>query len=300
MREINKVLYLKNKDFNHIKNMLEIGKFQLEEFLGLIDLNTFKVIQLEEELSNEDNIAIYNNIINSFNVSPLLFLGIGSAFNPNENNNSAMIKTGKHLLLIDCGESTFKTLIKNNVLDDVENIDIVITHLHSDHTGSLSTLLYYLFFIKNVKANVHFPNDDLKKLLDLLGNNKSQYNYNVITNEVKLLNNLLIKPFKTKHCEELNSFGYEIIYNNRTIIYNGDSSELPKDINKRLLTNENITLYQDVSLFKTKAHFYYKELIKNTNKNVINKVFAMHLDNSKETFNKLKEYGFNIVENIFL
>ena len=287
MKEANEILHLSIKDFNHIRTMLDLGKFTLKEFFKLIDFKNFNAVQLEDILTDKNDKLIYNDIINSFRISPLLFLGIGSAFNPVENSNSAILKTGNHLLLIDCGESTFRTLIKNNILD-----------MHGDHTGSLSTLIYYLFFIKNIKANIYFPNYELRELLNLLGNEDEQYKYIMLDKKEKLLDNLYVKPFVVNHVKNMSSFGYEIEYNDRTIIYTGDTCELPTDINDKLSNKENITLYQDVSLYDVKAHFYYKDLIKEINKDVTHKVFAMHLDNREETFEKLKRYNFNVVKNI--
>ena len=171
--------------------------------------------------------------------------------------------------------------------------------MHGDHTGSLSTLIYYLFFIKNIKANIYFPNDELKELLNLLGNEDEQYNYILIDKKEKLLDNLYIKPFSVNHIKDMSSFGYEIEYNDRVIIYTGDTCELPTDINNKLSKTNNITLYQDVSLYDVQAHFYYKKLIKGINKELAHKVFAMHLDDSNTTFEKLKDYNFNVVKNIF-
>lgn len=108
MKEANEILYLSIKDFNHIRTMLDLGKFTLKEFFKLIDFKNFNAVQLEDILTDKNDKLIYNDIINSFRVSPLMFLGVGSAFNPVENSNSAMLKTGNHLLLIDCGESTFR------------------------------------------------------------------------------------------------------------------------------------------------------------------------------------------------
>jgi hypothetical protein len=47
----------------------------------------------------------------------LKFIGTGSAFNTNLGNTSAYIKYDNDLLLIDCGESIFERLIKNDILN---------------------------------------------------------------------------------------------------------------------------------------------------------------------------------------
>ena len=78
----------------------------------------------------------------------LKFIGTGSAFNQDLGNTSAYIKDGETLLLIDCGETVFQRIKEIKLLDDVKKVYIVITHNHSDHIGSLGSLVEYLYFIK--------------------------------------------------------------------------------------------------------------------------------------------------------
>lgn len=70
----------------------------------------------------------------------LQFLGRGASFNPKEGNNSAYFIENRQLFLIDCGESIFERLVENGLLEDVDAINLMITHTHSDHVGSLGTL----------------------------------------------------------------------------------------------------------------------------------------------------------------
>lgn len=79
------------------------------------------------------------------------FLGIGSAWNINEDNTSAFIIKDKKMILIDCGESIARKIIKNNILDDIKELYILISHTHSDHIGSLGTLLFYSKYNKKIK-----------------------------------------------------------------------------------------------------------------------------------------------------
>lgn len=55
------------------------------------------------------------------------------------------------MLLIDCGETTFSTIKQKNVLQDVEQVFVVITHTNSDHIGSLSSLALFCYFAKKQK-----------------------------------------------------------------------------------------------------------------------------------------------------
>ena len=71
------------------------------------------------------------------------FLGIGSAWNINEDNTSAYIKKDSRMILIDCGESIARKIIKEDLLFDINELYILISHTHSDHIGSIGTLLFY-------------------------------------------------------------------------------------------------------------------------------------------------------------
>lgn len=75
----------------------------------------------------------------------LSFLGRGSAFNPKEGNNSAYFISDNQLFLIDCGENIFGKILENKLLDNIETINLMITHTHSDHVGSLGSLVNYAF-----------------------------------------------------------------------------------------------------------------------------------------------------------
>ena len=89
----------------------------------------------------------------------LNFLGRGSAFNPKEGNTSAYFIENNELFLIDCGEDIFERIIKNNVLKDIEKINALITHTHSDHIGSLGSLIMYSYYIIKKKVNIILPSN---------------------------------------------------------------------------------------------------------------------------------------------
>ena len=90
----------------------------------------------------------------------LKFIGTGSAFNQDLGNTSAYIKDGETLLLIDCGETVFQRIKEIKLLDDVKKVYIAITHNHSDHIGSLGSLVEYLYFIKEIVPNFVLANGD--------------------------------------------------------------------------------------------------------------------------------------------
>ena len=87
----------------------------------------------------------------------LNFLGRGAAFNPKEGNNSAYFIENNQLFLIDCGENIFGRLIDSGLLESVESVNLMITHTHSDHIGSLGSLVTYSFYTLHKPLNIILP-----------------------------------------------------------------------------------------------------------------------------------------------
>ena len=104
----------------------------------------------------------------------LTFLGRGSAFNPGEGNTSAYLREDGRVLLLDCGETVFGRLIDRGVLADAREVYAVVSHLHSDHCGSLSTLALYCFWRMRQQLTLVTAEDpeyvgQLRRLLGLSG-----------------------------------------------------------------------------------------------------------------------------------
>lgn len=87
----------------------------------------------------------------------LKFLGRGAGFNPKEGNTSAYFIENNELFLIDCGNSVFERLIKMDILKNVDSINLMITHTHSDHIGSIGILVSYLFCELHKQLNIILP-----------------------------------------------------------------------------------------------------------------------------------------------
>lgn len=182
----------------------------------------------------------------------LKFFGTGGAFD-DEINSSAYIHINKTIFIIDCGENTFQTIKKYiDIHSDIENVTIAITHMHMDHVGGLSTLSYYLYYIKKIKlkilASINLA-DDIENLMLITGNYNivefcyinSQYQY--------MVNNLKISFIKTVHDSRLTAcYGILIKYNDNQIYFSGDSSKIPIIIKEKLSAKEIDYYYQDISL----------------------------------------------------
>lgn len=231
----------------------------------------------------------------------LKFLSRGSAFNVKEGNTSAYIKQDDMLLLIDCGESIFQRILEKNLLDDVKEVNVLITHLHSDHCGSLSSLIMYCFYCKGIKPNVYFKDIlNISNLLELTGAKQG-----ILWSELSLKymedkHNLCIVPSKVSHTKEFNSYGYHIedIKTTETILYSGDTDGIDDIfLNYDYLKWKNIKVYHDTCLadYEGNVHTSLRKLCDLVPKGYRNIFYCMHLD-CDELIEKAKNEGFNVVE----
>lgn len=78
------------------------------------------------------------------------FTILGSAYaipNPNQDNANLLVETSKRVVMIDCGNHPVVKLAKAGL--EINAItDLVITHFHSDHVGSLPLLLMDMWLKK--------------------------------------------------------------------------------------------------------------------------------------------------------
>ena len=246
----------------------------------------------------------------------LKFIGIGSAFNSKLGNTSAYIKDNDNLLLIDCGEDVFEKILEMNLLDNVNKVNILITHFHSDHVGSLSSLIFYCTLILKKKANVYYPHEDkLQELLLLQG--ASQEHYNLILNkEIKEMN-VSFDEFPAYHIDifkdsfgnvyygeqhettdvrMFSCFGYKINYNGKSIYYSGDSYHVAQKDIALLEKGGYDEFYQDTCGldYSGNVHLSFKLLCELIKPEFRSNVFCMHIDEALNA-EEVKKLGFNIV-----
>ena len=202
----------------------------------------------------------------------LTFLGGDSGFG--ENNTSAYYIMDNKLILIDCGFAIFSKV--KNMLQDFDEIDVIITHLHNDHAGTLSQLIMYVYFILGRTVNVISKCERIYDYLDITGTPKESYNIYNSTEYVELI--------KTEHVKELDSYGMNLKINNKNIIYTGDTCSLNSFI--PYIDNAD-ELYVDISK-NGGVHLKISEIIDELDKihNNGTDVYLMHVDDKKY----VKEY----------
>ena len=208
----------------------------------------------------------------------LTFLGKDSGFG--EKNNSAYIVLEDKLVLIDCGFTVFEDIKKKFDLSNYSKIEVIITHLHNDHAGSLSQLILYSWFIYNKKVTVYTKCINMKKYLEITGTPSESY-------EIKDGNENL-KFIKTEHVDYLDAYGFELKVNNRKIVYTGDTKTIEPFLP---YIDECSELYIDVSKYGG-AHLKIDDVSDILN-GISNKgiyVNLMHIDD----WEYIKKFGFEM------
>jgi len=201
--------------------------------------------------------------------SVLKFLGSDSGFGAN--NNSAYIEEKEKLTIIDCGFTVFTQIKKKFDLNKYKEINVIITHLHNDHAGSLSQLILYSYFIFNKKVNVISMCSKIKEYLDITGTPEDAYTlYNKFEN---------VEFIRTEHTQYLDSYGFKLCVNGKKIVYTGDTNILEPFIK---YTNDIDEFYVDVSRYGG-AHLKIDDVIEKLReikkKNI--KIYLMHIDDRK-------------------
>lgn len=233
----------------------------------------------------------------------LKFIGSGSAFNTKLGNTSAYIKENNTLLLIDCGELTFNRILELNLLDDVEEVHIVLTHTHPDHVGSLGSFIFFCFYAKQIRPIFHAATTNFIQLLEMMGVTNKHCEFDNCTFRPDIfISSLNIELGFTlvDHSKELPSFA--IFLGNRNIseilYYSGDSKDIDKNVIHALKSGRIGYIYQDTSKadYDDSVHLSLRKLCELIPENLRNKVYCMHLDNGFIP-EEARGLGFNVVEN---
>ena len=202
------------------------------------------------------------------------FLGTGGAFDINYGNSSAILTRANENILIDCGFTVFPFLVKEGLVNQINKV--VITHLHDDHVGGLSSLiLYYYFKLHLGRITIVYPNKTFKReLLNFLkcttGEPEKYANF-VHIDEIEYLQAI---DTTGEHIPEMLSYGYAFSEDEEHIVYSGDIANSNSIFNWIESNNLNdVCVFHDISFIYDGVHTFYKDLLPNNKKY---KIYGYH------------------------
>ena len=230
----------------------------------------------------------------------LKFIGTGGAFSKNHINNSAYYQMDDKLVLFDCGETVFHELLNLEIINEsIKKIDIIITHFHSDHVGSLGSLVFYCRYKQIKDVNVIFPIKELPySLLRIYGIGEMLFKVKT-PNEV---NDYYLQEYEQLHGDvnengeiiAMPSYGYHFINNEDNFFYSGDTCIINDIILKKFKNKEIDIIYHEVTNDGYKAHVQLEELKNAISIEERDRVVCMHLNDSVDV-EKIKKLGFRSV-----
>ncbi|MDR1903426.1 MAG: MBL fold metallo-hydrolase [Treponema sp.] len=216
------------------------------------------------------------------------FLGMGSAFNPKMENTNGFFVWEDQFYLIDCGETAFGKLWNHPALRAASRITAAITHLHGDHAGSLASLVSYCYYVLGKTIRVLHPLDTVIRLLDIMGIERSCYEY-----VPRLVGEALsFDAVEVEHVDNMTCFGYIISGPEGKIYYSGDAKYVPDPVIRGFLNGEIGRIYQDAALkpgdHATHGSLAYLE--KTFPPETHSRIYCIHLDTDYRQI--LMEKGF--------
>ena len=232
----------------------------------------------------------------------LTFLGRGAGFNPAEGSTSAYFLDNGELFLIDCGESVFEAFIKKKLLDSVSSFNVFITHTHSDHVGSMGSLLLYASVTKKIKTNIIRDENmvfapQIETLLKIYGVPNRMYQFvNASALDKRYSRFNKVRYIKTKHCDELETCAILFETSSGLVFYSGDMKD-PAPILNLIKSGQKIDKiyvdsYNDPA--PNPFHFRLDDIYGTIPPELRSRIYCMHF-NSSQCVEDALAFGFKVV-----
>lgn len=229
------------------------------------------------------------------------FLGRGAAFNPKEGNTAACYIENGRMLLVDCGETVFERLLERQLLEGLQAVDVCITHLHSDHVGSLPSLLLYCRYSLKIPARLILPKEDedyCRKLTTLLGwMGCPEGSYCVETELNGTYTGVrTLRYMPTEHTADLEAFSLAFETEHGWVFYSGDTSTT-RTLSAFLDTNPLIDrIYLDATTadYPGNVHLPLRTIAEFIPESLREKTYLMHV-NEDDCITEGERLGFSVV-----
>lgn len=235
----------------------------------------------------------------------LHFLGRGAAFNVTEGNTAACVKNGEELLLLDCGETVFYQLMKQHLLDGVKRLTVAVSHLHSDHCGSLGSLGHYCRYALGIRMTLLVPREEayvqeLGQLLRIFGNDENSVEMIPAEDWTGMEGIDSLRYVPTQHAEGMRCFSFELQTREGAVFYSADT-RTTETLQAFLRAHEDIAgIYMDATDadYPGNVHLPVTRLIEAVPQELRGRTVLMHL-NGPRVAEMGKAMGFGIAKGAF-
>lgn len=192
------------------------------------------------------------------------FIGTGGAFDVEQGNSAALVEINGKKILLDCGYSVYPALRRKNLAQEMDYI--LLTHLHDDHAGSLSTLIFHQYYGAKRRAQLLYPTadfgDHLHAYLAFSQQQPSEYSD---FHSLAMFPRLGISYIETTgmHVRNMMTFAYIFEDADERVIYSGDmgNPKLIASYMERNPTSKKVRIFHELTFFPgIEAHCYYKDL----------------------------------------
>lgn len=161
----------------------------------------------------------------------LKVLGTQSPYNTiGHNCPGFLITDGETKIMLDCGSGSHSLL---NFPNDLNNLSIIISHLHRDHYNDIYNMQYSSFVFHNQKRierpiDIYLPSSPENIYQDIIGETNSFADYSAIDKKSNIsIGNIDISFCQTDHPVE--TYAVKLSNGGRTIVYTSDTSFSCKD-----------------------------------------------------------------------
>ena len=208
-----------------------------------------------------------------------------------------LVEADGYPVLLDIGSGALSLLQKIRSFDSID--DIIISHFHSDHVGSLGSLIFYLRFKKIKEVNVIFPIKTLPyMLLQIYGIDESLF-------KVKLpeeVDGYYIKEYEQLHGDvdvdgnivSMPSYGYHVVNDNDNFFYSGDTCIISDIILEKFKSKEIKIMYHEVTTDGYKSHMQLENLVKIIPFEDRQRVVCMHMGDGVDV-SEMEKFGLESV-----
>lgn len=192
------------------------------------------------------------------------FIGTGGAFDVAQGNSAAWVEFKGKKILLDCGHSVYPALRQKGLAGEMDYI--LLTHLHDDHAGSVSTLIFHQKYIAHRRAQVLYPTadfgDHLHRYLSFSQQEPELYSD---FHPLWLFPGGGISYIETTgmHVRDMMTFGYVFEDEDERVIYSGDmgNPKLIESYMERNPTTKKVRIFHELTFFPgITAHCFYKDL----------------------------------------